>query len=249
MDTVSIWSSKAEKYAKYRWGYAPQAIQAILDITNISCESTLADIGSGTGILTKHFLGKVKIIFAIEPNPQMRQIAIKALEQHSAFRSIDGYSDATTLPDQSVDLIIVGEALHWFVPETTKNEFKRILKPRGWLAILKNNGTDKELGEALKEICIEKNGWNAPLERPSSVPINYYYDNQDPMKLMFSQLYQETFEEFVGALSSTSNAPDEDNPLYINFENLAKRIFDRYKSEDKINISYSTELFLGQINI
>jgi hypothetical protein len=48
------YSSKAEKYAKYRWGYAAQAIQTIFDVTGISSQSCVADIGAGTGILTGH---------------------------------------------------------------------------------------------------------------------------------------------------------------------------------------------------
>ena len=60
MDTTEVFSSKAEKYAKYRWDYAPQAIQTILEVTQVSRQSSVADIGAGTGILTKHFMGKVK---------------------------------------------------------------------------------------------------------------------------------------------------------------------------------------------
>jgi len=74
METIDVFSSKAEEYAKYRWDYAPQAVQTLFDVTQVSRQSSVADIGAGTGILTKHFTGKVKQVFAVEPNAEMRQI-------------------------------------------------------------------------------------------------------------------------------------------------------------------------------
>ena len=75
MDATDVFSAKAEKYAKYRWGYAPQSIQTIFETTRIGKQSCVADIGAGTGILTRVFVGRVEQIFAVEPNPEMRAIA------------------------------------------------------------------------------------------------------------------------------------------------------------------------------
>jgi predicted RNA methylase len=52
MDPTEVFSSKAQKYARYRWDYAPQAIQTLFSVTQVSRESVVADIGAGTGILT-----------------------------------------------------------------------------------------------------------------------------------------------------------------------------------------------------
>ena len=79
MDTKTVYSTKAEKYAKYRWDYAPQAIQAMVEITQMSSKWTLADLGAGTGILTRHFIDKVEKIYAIEPNVEMMQILTREL--------------------------------------------------------------------------------------------------------------------------------------------------------------------------
>ena len=79
MDPTEVFSSKAEKYARYRWGYAPEAIQTIFDRAGITQESTVADIGAGTGILTREFVGRVGQIFAVEPNPEMRAILTRQL--------------------------------------------------------------------------------------------------------------------------------------------------------------------------
>src|SRR5262245_16285570 len=135
MNTTTVYSPKAEKYAKYRWGYAPQAVQTIFDIARISDEEVIADVGAGKGILTQHLANWFKQGFAFEPNPAMRQMALKTLEQYPTCQVIDGSAEATTLPDQSVDLITVAQAIHWFEPEPARAEFLRILKPGGWLAL------------------------------------------------------------------------------------------------------------------
>ena len=46
LDTKTIYSTKAEKYAKYRWDYAPGATKAIIEITRMSARPIVADIGA-----------------------------------------------------------------------------------------------------------------------------------------------------------------------------------------------------------
>lgn len=49
MDTIDVFSAKAEKYAKYRWGYAPEAIQTIFDQTGIAKSPTLLILAQAPG--------------------------------------------------------------------------------------------------------------------------------------------------------------------------------------------------------
>jgi ubiquinone/menaquinone biosynthesis C-methylase UbiE len=249
MDITQRFSAKAKKYAKYRWGYAPQAIQTIVETTGLFADSVVADIGSGTGILTKHFVDKARYVFAVEPSPEMRQQAVKELARYSSFHSIEAQAQATTLPDQSIDLITVGQALHWFEPEATKREFLRILRPGGWLAILWNKGADPVLGEALQELFREENGWDTSpaVNQPAGAPPSFYYGEEDFLRLSFPQVEEASWENFIGALGSAAPAPDEEHPLYGNFEKGARRIFDRFSLDGRIRSTFSTELCLGQI--
>jgi ubiquinone/menaquinone biosynthesis C-methylase UbiE len=84
VDTKTAYSSKAEKYARYRWDYSPLAIQAVFDSAHITRASSIADIGAGTGILTRHFVGRAGRVWAIEPNAEMRQMAEKCIGQPHA---------------------------------------------------------------------------------------------------------------------------------------------------------------------
>ena len=248
MDTVKVFSSKAEKFAKYRWCYAAEATETICRIAHISATSVIADVGSGTGILTGEFVDKVQRVYAVEPNPEMRQYAEKALARHPAFCSIDGLSNATTLPDRSVDLITVGQALHWFLPEATKQEFLRILKPGGWLAVLWKEGTDQAMEEAMRSLFTEQYGWNTSgTKQKPDKPTEFYYGGQDYLRMSYPQIIQESWEAFFGALCSSAFAPDEDNPLYPNLERAVQEVFNRFSTGGLITVKNATELCLGQI--
>ena len=249
MDPTSAYSSKAIKYAKYRWDYAPQAIQTILDVTHISDEAYIADIGAGTGILTKHFAGIAKRVFAIEPNAEMRHMAARILVPYPSCQIIDACARATTLPDHSIDLITVAQAIHWFEPEPAREEFLRILKADGWLAILRNSGTDKALQEAVAQLLTQEQGvkpshTNRPAERK---PLRFFYGGDDFQIRTFSFTMQETWEGFMGALSSASYVPDEVSPLYAKLERAARELFERFSSGGLLAVHGATELCLGQV--
>jgi ubiquinone/menaquinone biosynthesis C-methylase UbiE len=246
---IGRYSAKAGGYAQYRWDYAVEAIQAIFDIAQLSEASTIADVGAGTGMVSRHFVERVRQVFAIEPSLEMRQIAAQSLRQFPPFCNIDGLAEATTLPNRSVDLIAVGRAIHWFPPESTRNEFRRILKPGGWLAILRIPCVDTALLEAIKAIRTEENGWNTTADKSKLAPkpFSFYYGHEEFQKLYFPDIVQESLPEFFGRISSLSPAPNEGHPLYSNFEQAVRKVFDRFSSNGCLTINIATELFLGQI--
>jgi ubiquinone/menaquinone biosynthesis C-methylase UbiE len=250
MTPTTVFSTKAEKYAKYRWDYAPQAIQTIFDQARLSAESVVADIGAGTGILTRHFVGKVKTVFAVEPNLAMQQMMVKTVGQPSSLQLVAGAAEATALADQSVDLISVAQAIHWFEPEPTKAEFHRVLKPGGWLAILRNYGTDDKLNEAMSQVLTLENGVNPSHENrpPAAQPVSFYYGHNNFLKFHFPFTLPAPWENFIGSWGSASPAPDEDHPLYANFEQAVRRVFDRFSVGGLLAVQGVTELCLGQIS-
>ncbi|MBN1584192.1 MAG: class I SAM-dependent methyltransferase [Anaerolineae bacterium] len=246
MKTTEVFSSKAEKYARYRWDYAPQAIQTIFDRAQLSNQSVVADIGAGTGILTRHFVDRVKRVFAIEPNVSMRQMAIKALGAIPTCQIVDGCAEATTLDDHSVDLIAVATAIGWFDPQPAKREFLRILKPGGWLAVLHNYSTDQELDAALEHVFPPESD-KTVFEKGRGTPLSFYYGSDSVPKQSFAFTTQRTWEQFIGSLLSASFVPDETSPLYPDFERAAKEVFDRFSSGGVVVSPAATELCLGQI--
>jgi SAM-dependent methyltransferase len=243
---INVFASKAEIYAKYRWRYAPEAIHAIFDHTRITPASAVADIGAGTGILTREFVGKVKKIFAVEPNPEMRSIAARELGQYPTCNVIDGCAEQTTLQSHSVDLITVAQSVHWFEPQSAKREFYRILKPGGWLTLCRNYGTDHDLGEALKSVYPSENDTES-LMVGKHQPRSFYYGGEKYLKMEFPFVIRLNWDAFLGSLSTASFAPDEGSSLYIQFERDVRSVFDAFNIDNQIEVQGTTELYLGQI--
>jgi ubiquinone/menaquinone biosynthesis C-methylase UbiE len=69
----------------------------------------------------------------------MRIAAEKMLQKYPNFISINGSAEDTGLYENSLELITAGQAFHWFDLDQSRSEFKRILKPEGYAAIIWNN--------------------------------------------------------------------------------------------------------------
>jgi ubiquinone/menaquinone biosynthesis C-methylase UbiE len=248
MDTKIVFSRKAEKYAKFRWDYAASAIETIISITQISINSTIADIGAGTGILTKHFIDRAQTIYAIEPNIELRQILTRELGTLPPVLVMDSCAEATTLPDESVDVITVAQAIHWFHPEPARKEMMRILKDDGWLVLIRNNGADTESNKAVQSLMTEEYGANFSIvmERPEEKPSSFYFGNGEFQTLVFPFSFHQSWEEFMGSLTTVSFMPDDDHPLFPKLEAQAKRIFSQYSNHESWKVEGETELLIGR---
>src|SRR5439155_26927719 len=137
-DPTKRFSDRVENYNKYRPGYPDAVIDLLTEECRLTQQSIIADIGSGTGILSELFLKNGNRVFGIEPNVPMREGGEKLIEQYPKFVSLEGFAEATTLENSSVDFVIAGQAFHWFDQKLARDEFSRILKPSGWVALVWN---------------------------------------------------------------------------------------------------------------
>src|SRR6185503_1231931 len=131
-------STRVESYIKYRPSYPTEVLELMRVRCGLAATSMVADIGSGTGILTELLLETGATVFAVEPNKEMRAAAERLLSDYGRFRSVDGTAEATTLPDASVDLITASQAFHWFDIQKARRELARVLRPRGWVVLIWN---------------------------------------------------------------------------------------------------------------
>jgi SAM-dependent methyltransferase len=135
-DPTGYFSGRAEYYLRYRPSYPA----AILDLLRRECGLTadwvVADIGSGPGNLARLFAGRCARVYGVEPNQAMREAGERLLGAIPEFVSVAGAAEATGLPEASVDLVIAGQAFHWFDRARAGAEFKRILRPPRWAALV-----------------------------------------------------------------------------------------------------------------
>src|SRR2546422_6524206 len=98
------------------------AIDLLATRCGLSPAAVVADIGSGTGILTELLLASGAQVIAVEPNDAMRAAAEARLSAQARFRSVNGTAEATTLPSASIDLLVAGQAFHWFDVDQARSE-------------------------------------------------------------------------------------------------------------------------------
>lgn len=248
--TIARFSDKAQVYAN-RWDYAPVAFDTIIEVAGLSPQATVADMGAGPGTVSRHFLGRVKQIWAVEPSPEMVAIARETLAHEPSFQQIIGPAEATTLPDQAVDLIAVGRAIHWFDAQPARQEFRRILKPGGWLAILRVVHLDEDLLAETQSLRNEAYGWTVHADkwhRPQ-IPLSFYFGSDHYQTYDFPDTIEETWPEFIGRLTSFSPAPSPGQPLYEMYEAAARVIFERHRSAGRLTINIATRLSLGPVKM
>jgi len=94
----------------------------------------VVDLGSGTGLSSRWAAGWAGSVIGIEPNDDMRAVAIARGGPGVEHRA--GVSHATGLADDSADVVIAVQAMHWMEPTSTHAEVARILRPGGVFAIV-----------------------------------------------------------------------------------------------------------------
>jgi SAM-dependent methyltransferase len=138
-DPTRRFSNRVEDYIKYRPTY-PRALVGLLEAEcGLTRESVIADVGSGTGILSELFLRNGARVYGVEPNREMREAGERLLAAYDNFVSVDGRAEATALADSSVDFVTAGQAFHWFEPASARREFERVLKEGGWAVLVWND--------------------------------------------------------------------------------------------------------------
>src|SRR5262245_840572 len=124
MDPTERFSARADAYARARPSY-PQAVFDVLREHYTLAEGTVgADLGAGTGIFSRLLLEAGAVVFAVEPNADMRLEAERSVPSARApfFRSIAARAEETSLPAASIDLVTAAQAFHWFDIEQARRE-------------------------------------------------------------------------------------------------------------------------------
>ncbi|CAH7668474.1 S-adenosyl-L-methionine-dependent methyltransferase [Phakopsora pachyrhizi] len=131
--TFSDASYSAAKYAAFRPKYPSELYEAIMSYHEADNEVAL-DLGCGTGVISDELVQKklFERVIGIDPSKGMLEYARKTIPQ-AVF--MDGRAESIpSIENESVDLIMVGTAAHWFEPSWWQ-EAERVLKPRGTVAV------------------------------------------------------------------------------------------------------------------
>ena len=239
-------TDRVEDYVKYRPSYPTAAIDKILE--NLTLPITAADIGAGTGISSRLLATRGVKVIAIEPNEGMRNAGIR--DNTSSVEWKNGTAENTNLPDASVDLVTCFQAFHWFIPEPTLAEFRRILKPKGKLAVVYNNRDKNDEFTAEYSRIVREASKNHPAEaKTKSVePLREttYFKNFQEYNFIYQQELDLT--GLIGRAMSVSYLPksgEDYDKLITDFEKL----YQRFQNEQGlVYMTYFTSVHLGEVS-
>jgi SAM-dependent methyltransferase len=132
LDQARSFGTAADRYDRYRPTYAAEAVRWALGRNPLR----VADLGAGTGILSRLVRELGHDVVAIEPDDQMRARLVAVSPDIAAH---EGTAEEIPLPDASVDAVVAGQAYHWFDPERAHPEIARVLRPGGVFAAFWND--------------------------------------------------------------------------------------------------------------
>jgi len=240
-------SDRVANYVNYRPSYPPEVVDTLISECSLSSQCTIADIGSGTGIFTRLLLDKNFHVAGVEPNESMRKAAERQLSNYRKFTSIGGRSEHTGLADHSIDLVTAAQAFHWFKCDETKQEFVRILKPAGHVALVWNQRKIEqpfqiEYDGMLREFATDYNSVNHMNISYEDI-VGFFSPNK---VLTFEFANSQVFDlgGFLGRMQSSSYTPKADTREHVMLMRAAEDLFNRYKCDEKITFEYVTRLYL-----
>ena len=248
-------SDRVDNYVKYRPHYPAEVIDFLKARNIISESSVIADIGSGTGISADLFLKNNYKVIGVEPNEPMRLAAETILKNYSNkgfFASVDGKAEATTLENNSVDVILCAQAFHWFNNDSFKEECKRILKPNGFVVLMWNdrrtNSTDflKVYEDFLQMFGTDYKEINHKNTQEKLQFDNFFGTGNYKEKSFYN--YQDVdFEGLKGRVLSSSYMPNEGHADFDHMIYCLRKIFNRYQVNNLVRLDYDTKIYFGQL--
>jgi SAM-dependent methyltransferase len=252
LDPKERFSSRVDNYIRFR----PQYPTAVLDVLRKECGLAatwlVADIGSGPGNLARLFLENGNRVFGVEPNREMREAGERLLSGYPRFTSVAGTAEATLLESASVDLVVAGQAFHWFDRDRSKLEFRRILRAAPWVVLVWN---DRRVAStpflAAYEQILQRYGTDyATVQHRTVVSagvLTAFYSASGFERATFPNTQLFDFEGLKGRLLSSSYAPEADQPGHAAMLDELSNTFETHQSNGTVAFEYDTTVFFGQI--
>ena len=242
-------SGRVDAYVRYRPGYPPALLDWLREEIGLSPSWDVVDIGSGTGLFASILLTNGNRVFGVEPNDAMRAAAEQAFAGNLRFVSIRGTAEATGLPDACVDLVSAAQAFHWFEPTSTRPEWKRVLRPDGWVLIVFNSRRIdasplmRSYDDFLSAHAIDYR--DVDHRRVLGDRLRGFLD--DPMEWRHPFTVHHDLAAVKGLSASSSYVPSPDHPAHAAFMAGLERLFDAHAVDGRVEFLYETEAYVGRL--
>jgi ubiquinone/menaquinone biosynthesis C-methylase UbiE len=158
-----VFARVAEEYDRVRPGYPASLVDAACSIGELSPGSEVVEVGCGTGKLTAALVERGLRVDAVDPSPELLEIARDRTRESSVRFHLTRFEDVD-LPEHAFAAVFSATAFHWVDPKVGWSKAARLLQPGGLLALLAYfGGSDIEVRArvhaAWREVIPEAANW------------------------------------------------------------------------------------------
>lgn len=241
LNPTERFSDRADAYVRARPTY-PEAVVAHLERAGaLSAGATVVDLGVGTGLSAEPFLRAGYAVIGVEPNDAMRESGDRFLAAWPRYRSVKGTAEDTGLPPHCTQLVIAGQAFHWFEPPRARAEALRILAPGGWAALMWNDRVTEgdAFAEGYERLC-HRFGRDYDRIRTRHVDPEALAEffGRVPALAEFGHVRRLDFETMAALAASASYLPAAGSAAHASLTQALRELFDACGSDGMIALRY-----------
>ncbi|KAK5695740.1 trans-aconitate methyltransferase 1 [Elasticomyces elasticus] len=137
MATFAKSTFSAAGYAAFRPSYPDSLYSAVLAFHR-GPKRLCLDLGCGPGIVTREMSKHFDRVVGTDPSGPMIKQAKASIEGQKQYANVDfhegGAESTPSIGDGEVDMVVAGQAAHWFDYAKLWPEMKRIVSPNGTIA-------------------------------------------------------------------------------------------------------------------
>jgi SAM-dependent methyltransferase len=236
---AKAWGESAELYDRARPGYPPEAIDSLHEL-GLGPDGDVLDLAAGTGKLTRALIAAGARVTAVEPLFAMRQMLQQRLPEATVM---EGTAENIPAPDESMDLVTVAQAFHWFDAAPAMREIARVLKPGGGLAAIWNIRDESVEWMAMIGELIEGPRGATPhhVSADWRKPFDLAGSPFEPLRLETYKHRQEVSRadavDVFASRSYVASLPDDERG------HLLERVAEQVPKTELVEIPYITELY------
>ena len=231
-------TGKAQFYNS-RPTYPQECINHLTQKFNLNSDSIIADIGAGTGILTKPFLEFGCRAYAVEPNEDMFLELSRQLSRYSNIEFLRTSAEKTDIPSLSCDAVVVGTAFHWFDKDKFRAECNRILKNNKNVAILRianNTEADKQI-EKIKRYSEQ-----------DLIEAKQFFGKGFIEHVCFEYVQSFDEERYVNHLLSSATAPLPNDANFDEYVVRCKNVFKKHFENGLAELPFVVNCYIGRLD-
>jgi len=249
LETRKSWYSPAAiAYDQARPRYPSALIERVVEITKLTSQAEILEIGPGPAIATLPFALKGYKIQSLEPNLDFVHLAQKTCETYPNVEIKNISFEEWQLESEKFDVVLAASSFHWISQEVACYKAAAALKKDGYLILLWNSELQPqwELSQSLSEVYQKyapsihryENNQKAFLEKLGELLIDLAYF-QDPVFEMMETEVTYSVDDYLTLLTTYSD--------YLKLESQQREtLFTGLRQ--KIEQSYGSSLELVRIS-